>query len=568
MLQVSSLCKRYGPHIILDGVSFVANAGERLGLVGPNGCGKTTLLRLIAGHEAADSGAVQLDPPSARLGYLEQGLTFGEGETVAAALGAHTGALEAAAQRLAGLAAALATAAEAERPRLEAGYAEALAELEALAQAETPTHEAHAVLAGLGLGGVGLDAPSATLSGGQKTRLGLARLLTQRPQVLLLDEPTNHLDIAALEWLEAWLVAFPGAAVVVSHDRAFLDRTLTGVLELDAARHTVRRYPGNYSAYVDAKQAEVDEQWRAYTDQNEEIAQLRDAAARLRHVARGRRGGKGDSGDKFAKGFFANRSAGTIGRAKHIEARLERLLGEERVEKPRPTWQVKLELGEAESGRDVLLLEGLAVGYGERALLAGIEQQLRLGERVVLAGPNGCGKTTLLRTIAGAIEPLAGRVRLGAGVRLGYYAQEHESLDPASTPFDTIAAVAALPATEVRAFLHCYLFAGDAVFTPIGALSHGEQARLALARLVAEGCNCLLLDEPVNHLDIPSRASFERALAGFRGTVVAAVHDRYFIRQFAERVWAVEEGMLVSYVDLHAWEAARNAQRWRGAMLA
>lgn len=558
MLQVSSLAKRYGANAILDDVSFTVNPGERLGLIGPNGCGKTTLLRLIAGCEPPDAGSVQAGPAGTRLGYLEQGLSFAPGETVGHALGVDVDGLAAAEERLAGLAARLATAAGSERHQLEEAYARALAGLEALARAQTPAHEAQAVLGGLGLATVPLDTPVATLSGGQKTRLGLARLLLARPHVLLLDEPTNHLDIDALEWLEGWLLGYRGAALIVSHDRAFLDRTVTGILELDPRTHAVRAYPGNYSAYVEAKQAELDEQWRAYADQNEEIAQLRQAARHLRGLARPRRGGKADGGDKFAKGFFANRSRYTVRRAKQIEARVERLLTEERVEKPKPTWQMKLEFAGDRSGRDVLALEGLAVGYGGRPLIRGIQQQLRLGERVALVGANGSGKTTLLRTIAGALPPIAGRVRLGAGVRLGYYSQEQEGLDPASTPYSTIARLTGLPETEVRSFLHYYLFAGDAVFTPVASLSYGERARLALARLVAEGCNCLLLDEPVNHLDIPSRASFERALAHFPGTVIAAVHDRYFIRQFAGKVWAVEGDALRSYVDLEAWEAERG----------
>lgn len=560
MLQVSSLNKSYGVNTILKDVSFILNPGERLGLIGPNGCGKTTLLGIIAGLEPPDRGSVRLSPPEARLGYLEQGLSFAPGEMVGEALGAREGDLEAAECRLAELAGALATAGEGERSRLEAAYSQALADLQALAAAGTAAHDAEAVLAGLGLGVVPLDTPVAILSGGQKTRLGLARLLLARPQILLLDEPTNHLDIEALEWLEGWLQRYPGAALIVSHDRAFLDRTVTAVLELDPRTHTARQYAGNYSAYLAEKQTELDEQWRAYSDQNEEIARLRSAAQHLRGLAKPHRGGKADGGDKFAKGFFANRGHYTVRRAKHIEERLERLLTEERIDKPKPTWQMKLDFSDTPaSGRDVLALEELAVGYGENVLLQGANQLLRQGERVALVGPNGSGKTTLLRAIAGQLAPLAGRVRLGANVRLGYYSQEQEGLDPASTPLETILSVAPLPETEVRSFLHYFLFSGDDVFIPVGSLSYGERARLVLARLVATGCNCLLLDEPINHLDIPSRASFERAIAGFEGTVLAVVHDRYFIRRFAGRIWAVEEGTLANYLGYDDWERRRGA---------
>ena len=561
MLQAISISKRYGDNVILDDVSFILNEGERVGLIGPNGCGKTTLLRIVTGQEPADRGAVRLDPPGLRLGYLEQGLRAAPGETVGDLLLAGQRELEAAEHRLAELAAALAGASEGEQARLAGSYSRALAEVEALAARQIAPHEAEAVLAGLGLGAVPLETPVAILSGGQKTRLGLARLLLGRPHVLLLDEPTNHLDIDALEWLEGWLGAYRGAALIVSHDRALLDRTVTEILELDPVTHTVRPYAGNYTTYIEQKQAEIERQWQAYVDQNQEIARLRAAAHRMRSQGQFHKGGKSDGGDKFAKGFFADRSRYAMRKAKHIEARVERLLTEERVEKPRPTWQMKLDFAQTpESGQDVIILEDLAVGYGGTPLFTGASQVLRAGERVALVGPNGCGKTTLLRVIRGELAPLAGRVRVGASVRLGYYSQEQEGLDPASTPYDTIAAVATLSQTELRSFLHYFLFSGDDVFLPVGALSYGERARLVLARLVASGCNCLLLDEPINHLDIPSRASFERAMAAFEGTVLAVVHDRYFIRQFASRIWAVEGGTLASYPDLEQW-------RFRGRQL-
>jgi ATP-binding cassette subfamily F protein 3 len=256
-------------------------------------------------------------------------------------------------------------------------------------------------------------------------------------------------------------------------------------------------------------------------------------------------GGKADSGDKFAKGFFANRGAGTIARAKAIEHRIEKLLTEDRLEKPRMGWQMKLDFGEVPaSGQDVLALEDLAVGYGDVPLLSGLNGVVRHGTRLALVGPNGSGKTTLLRTIAGRLPPLAGRARLGANVHLGYMAQEQELLPPDLNALEFIRRRASLSETDARSFLHYYLFAGDDVFVRVGDLSFGERARLALAGLVVEGCNFLMLDEPINHLDLPSRARFEQALAGFDGTVVAVVHDRYFIEGFATELWEVDGGGL------------------------
>jgi ATP-binding cassette subfamily F protein 3 len=251
---------------------------------------------------------------------------------------------------------------------------------------------------------------------------------------------------------------------------------------------------------------------------------------------------------------------GIARRATVQRRRLERELERERIEKPRSGWQMKLDFEDTpESGQDVLVLDDVAIGYGGVPLASEISDVLRAGERVALVGPNGSGKTTLLRVVAGRLAPIAGEVRLGANVRLGYYAQEQETLNLGSTPLQTIAEVASMSETDVRSFLHYFLFAGDEVFVPVGSLSYGERARLALARLVATGCNFLLLDEPINHLDIPSRARFEQAMQAFEGTVLAVVHDRYFIQGFASRIWAIRDETLRSYCDLEDLRRARTA---------
>ncbi|MGC9396090.1 MAG: ribosomal protection-like ABC-F family protein [Anaerolineae bacterium] len=555
MLQVSNITKYYGDAQILDGVTFTLNAGERVGLIGPNGCGKTTLLRIITGQETADSGSVHRDPPDLRVGYLEQGLTYHEDATLDHILRAEQIALEKLEREVANLAAASAAAEDAEQARLLDAYGEALAHLEALSARQTPEHIAKTILAGLDLDDVPLDTPVSHLSGGQKTRLGLARLLIQNPQVLLLDEPTNHLDIGALEWLEGWLREYRGAALIVSHDRAFLDNTVTQILDLDPLTHVVTAYPGTYSDYIEAWTRQREKQLMQWRDEQAEIRRLQADIHRTKMHAMSVELTT-TPGDPQTRRYAKKVAKKATSREKRLEHYQE---SDDRVEKPTSTWQMKLEFVDTpESGQDVLRLRDVAVGYNGVPLVSGVNQILRQGERVALIGPNGCGKTTLLRAITGQIEPLSGAIRLGANVKLGYYAQEQENLDPDSTPFDTVYSTAAMSETDVRSFLHYFLFAGDDVFVPVGSLSYGERARLVLARLVASGCNCLLLDEPINHLDIPSRASFEQAMTAFEGTVLAVVHDRYFIRQFATGVWAVEDGTVKGYVDLEDYQRIRH----------
>lgn len=553
MLTVSNISKHYGATSILERVSFNVAPGERVGLIGPNGCGKTTLLRIIAGQLAPDSGSVLLTPAQARLGYLEQGFTPHAAQTVGQFLGVGPAALAEAEAEVAALATALAETAPS--AALLDAYSAALARLESLATSQPAEHEAAAVLAGLGLAQVSLELPFGILSGGQKTRLGLARLLLQRPDVVLLDEPTNHLDIEALEWLEAWLRAYAGAALIVSHDRTFLDNTVTRILDLDPQTHTLTEYVGNYSAYLEAWERQREKQLAQWRDEQDEIRRIRADIHRTAMQAL-----SVELTTKPGQPTIRRYAKKVAKKAKSRERKLERYLeSDERVEKPKLTWRMKLEFAEmVESGREVLVLEQLAAGYNGIPLFHDVHAILGAGERVALVGANGAGKTTLLKVILGQLTPLAGQVRLGANVKVGYYAQEQEALDPASTPFEIVRAVATMSDTDVRSFLHYYLFSGDEVFTPVGALSYGERARLTLARMAAAGCNFLLLDEPINHLDIPSRTQFERAMTSFEGTVLAVVHDRYFINAFATRIWVLQGGTLHSVVDL---EDVKRAER-------
>jgi ATP-binding cassette subfamily F protein 3 len=402
-----------------------------------------------------------------------------------------------------------------------------------------------------------------SLSGGQKTRLGLARCLLAQPELLLLDEPTNHLDIEAMEWLEGLLQTYDGAALVVSHDRVFLDSVVDRIFELDELTHRVTVYPGGYSAYVEAKERELAQQWATYKDQQHTIN-------RMRAIIRAHKGHASQIERGTIDFAIRKRAKGVARKGVVLERRLERFLdSDELVEKPSRSWEMKLAFDKGpRGGDDVLELRNLGAAFGEHVLFEKVDLSLRRGERVALVGPNGSGKTTLLRIISGSIGPTTGEVRLGTGVRLGYYAQEQEDLDPRSTPYAEIRRLASLDETEVRGFLHYFLFTEDEVFVPIGQLSYGERARLALARFVAQGCNLLLLDEPINHLDIPSRAAFEEAMSAFEGTILVVVHDRYFIERFATGIWNLRQGAVRAYSDLHDLQRARAEAappaRWRG----
>jgi ATP-binding cassette subfamily F protein 3 len=535
MLTAHHISKTYGIQPILQDISFSVGNNERVGLIGPNGSGKTTLMRILAGMEQPDSGAVVSTRPNLRVGYLAQGMEFDEEQTIESTLRLHAISEDELEAEIASLASALAS--NPDDSHVQARYDSVLHQL------SSSLHQLPGVLGPLGLADLPLHMPVKHLSGGQKTRLMLARVLLEEPLLLLLDEPTNHLDIDMLEWLEGWLRVFNGAALIVSHDRAFLDNTVTSILELDPNTHRVKPHSGNYADYLEHKLVEREKQAHAYQDQQDELAQLRSAAMHIRGLTKMKKGGKADGGDKFAKGFFGNRATKNVaGRAKHIEARIEKILTEERIEKPRQTWQMKLDFGApAHQSKDVLITEKLTVGY-EQPLLGDLNLNIRAGQRIALTGPNGTGKTTLVRTIAGKLPPLAGSLKLGVTVKLGYMAQEQELFNPDFHALQTIQNVAPFNETETRNFLHYFLFKGDDALRPTRELSFGERARLQLGLLVAQGCTFLLLDEPINHLDIPSRARFEEALANFKGTILAVVHDRYFIERFASDVWIVKDG--------------------------
>ncbi len=540
MLHVSNLSKYYADRVVLRGVSFTVSAGKHVGLVGPNGGGKSTLLRLIAGLERPDEGSVGIDP-GVRVGYLRQGFLGDETRPVATVL-EPDGAVWAASLSL-----QRATEGLAEGYKDE-GHEDATGAYNAYERASTRFEdlggyarlaEVEGVLRGLGLDGLDPARAVDTLSGGQRTRLALAPLLLGAPGLLLLDEPTNHLDADALAFLEDYIARYHGAVLMASHDRAFLDATVDTILELDAGTQSVAAYSGAYSDFVAAKEAALDAQWQSYRAQQREQARvekdIRNVRAHAMHT------------ERATKDSSARRLSNKVMRTAIVrERKLEKSLDANHVDKPTTGWALKLDFAAPSSGaREALRAEGLVKRYGEHTVLHGVDLTLRHGERVVVTGPNGGGKSTLLRIIAGELTPDAGYARLGAGVVAGYYSQDQEDLDLVQTPLDVVRNAASMTETEARTFLHGYLFDGDAVFTPVSSLSYGERARLALAQLVLSGATLILLDEPTNHLDIPSRESFEAALSTFGGTVLAVLHDRYAIARLATRVLELRDGRLL-----------------------
>lgn len=541
MLTVHQLAKSFALQTLFENVTFNINPGDRIGLVGPNGCGKTTLLRILTGEETADAGHVTL-APDLRLGYLPQGFELDAHASVMQIVGQAAGDIAVLETELTSVAEALALHPDDERAQQR--YDDILHRL-----SHADTGRAATILAGLELDNIPDDLPVGRLSGGQKTRLNLALVLLNNPQLLLLDEPTNHLDIGMLEWLETWLADFQGGVLIVSHDRTFLDRTVNRILALDTHQKSVREFAGNYTAYQNQLQQEREKQWADYTDQQQEIRRVKQDIARVktqaarteREASSVRRGGEMMK-IKGYKDYQQSIAKKVAQKAKSRERKLERYLDDEdRVEKPHQSRGLKLDFAEtAHLGQSVLSLQDLSVGYvEERPLLTHLRLQVTPSARIIITGPNGSGKTTLLRTLAGRLPALSGTAEWGPSVQFEFMAQEQTDIDPTLSPVETLQPLFGND-TATRTFLAYFLFTGEEPLKPNSQLSYGQRARLALAQMVASGCNVLLLDEPINHLDIPSREQFEQALSSFQGTVIAVVHDRYFIERFATEVWWVE----------------------------
>ena len=522
VLACQNISKAYGITEILNNINFHIEAKEKLAIVGINGAGKSTLLKIIMGEEEADEGQVVIGKDIS-VGYLAQHQDSYYDKTIfEELLSVKQDVIELQEQiRLL----------EQNMKNLEGAELEAALERYTRMNHTFEQQDGYAfesqvtgILKGLGFEEADFNRPVSELSGGQKTRVSLGRLLLSRPDVILLDEPTNHLDLNSIAWLENYLKSYDGAVIIVSHDRYFLDKIVTKVVELENTKSTI--YHGNYSYYA-AKREEVRlSKYRAYMNQQAEIKHQEAVITKLKQFNREK----------------------SIRRAESREKMLDKL---ERLEKPQQVNdEMRLTLTpDIESGNDVLYIEGLSKSFGQHTLFTNIGMDIKRGERVALIGNNGTGKTTILKIINQLLPKDSGKIILGAQVHIGYYDQEHQVLHPDKTIFDELHdTYPDMTNTRIRNVLAAFLFTGDEVFKEIRDLSGGERGRVSLAKLMLSNANFLILDEPTNHLDITSKEILENALKNYTGTILYVSHDRYFINQTATRILDLHDGGITSYI--------------------
>lgn len=536
VLSANNLTKTYGTDVIIDKASFHLNAGDKVGIIGRNGAGKTTLLNMLTGELPCDGGEFFVSQ-NTRIGYLKQRDNFNSEGTVLEEIEGIFSGLRELENEIAELSDKVA-----ENPQ-DTGLLNRLDELQHRFDREggyTYKSEMIGILNSMAFDESFYNKKISSLSGGERTRLALAALLLEKPDILLLDEPTNHLDIGTLKWLEQYLEAYRGTIMIVSHDRYFLDRTVNRIFEVE--NHKVYSYQGKYSDYAAQKKLRRETELRAYNNQQRGIARQEEMIRRMKQ-------------------------RGTEHLAKRAASREKRLDMIERIERPESEMgKMKIHFKENfPSGGDVIMAENLEKSFGRgserRELFHGVNLDIKRGERICILGPNGVGKTTLLRVLLGELTPDAGYLKIGHNVAFGYYDQGQLLLSDANTVLEELKESYRLYTdTEMRSILGRFLFKGEEVFLPVGSLSGGEKARLSLLKLMLSGANTLILDEPTNHLDIESKEVFEEALMEFPGTVIVVSHDRYFLQRIPTRILELTQDGVIEYLGRYDYYLEKKSQ--------
>lgn len=536
VLSASNLTKVYGTDVILEGADFHVNNGDRIGLVGRNGAGKTTLLNMITGELTPDDGQVFV-PADLKIGYLKQRDNFKSDDTVIEAINRIFEPLQKLEEEIARAADMIA-----QNPHDES----LINRLDQLNQryerqgGYTYKSEVTGILNSMAFNEDFYDKKIDTLSGGERTRLALAALLLGKPDLLILDEPTNHLDIGMLKWLEQYLASYKGSIIIVSHDRYFLDRCTSRIFEIE--HHKLKAYDGNYSAFAEKKRQLREAELRAYSNQQREIARQEAMIRRMKE-------------------------RGTEKLAKRAQSREKRLEHVQKLDAPKiQEGKIKISFNQDfQSGSDVITADNLSKSFGfgkdRRLLFENVNMDIKRGEKICIVGPNGVGKTTLLKIILQELQPDEGRLKIGHNVTFGYYDQGQQLLNPSNTVLGEMKETYRMYTdTQMRSLLGRFLFKNDDVFLKVQDLSGGEKARLALLKLMLGGANTLLLDEPTNHMDIESKEVFEEALSEFPGTAIVISHDRYFLQKIPDRILELTSEGITEYLGKYDYYVEKKEQ--------
>lgn len=537
ILACKDISKSYGTDIVLEKISFNLEEKEKAAIVGVNGAGKTTLFKIITDKISYDDGQIYI-PKGTTVGYLEQNIDIRSEKTIYEEMLSVFDSVFSLEHHLREMEAKMSSLSDEEYSSFMEQYARLQQEFEEL-DGYSCKSRINGVLKGLGFTEEEYSQQVFTLSGGQKTRVFLGKLLLMRPDLLLLDEPTNHLDIESIQWLEDFLKGYTGSVLIISHDRYFLDRTVTKIIDIENKKSTV--YNGNYSFFINQKEAVRASLLKQYADQQKEIKHQEEVIKTLRQFNREK----------------------SIKRAESREKALEKMDKIERPENLPEKMHFRLS-PRIQSGNDVLSVENISMAFGDNELFSNVSFEIKRGQKAALIGPNGIGKSTLFKIILGELSPVSGKASLGVNVFPGYYDQEHHELDDRNTIFDEIHnAYPNMTNGEIRNVLAAFVFTGDDVFKTIGSLSGGEKGRVSLAKIMLSKSNFLILDEPTNHLDMYSKEILENAINSYEGTVLYISHDRYFIDKTAEITFDLSKTGVTKYLGNYTYCMEKKDEKER-----